>query len=215
MGYHVRVQSREYHSRKIAEDFGRWGMDVRVVCPGMVFGPGDIAPTPSGELIIECLNGKSILHTPKLLLDAARGEAITGLPPMYVDGGASFVDVRDCAEVHVLVAEKGEPGRRYLATAHNLNQLEFLQAVNRALGLKRSYSKLPTAVASKMIDALEAHAIKTNTEPPLAKSFFEYSLKPSFFSNARSIKELGATYRPIEDTIRDAVDYFRSVGYVA
>ena len=45
----------KYLSRQLAEDFGRWGMDVRVVCPGVVLGPRDIAPTPSGKLIINTL----------------------------------------------------------------------------------------------------------------------------------------------------------------
>ena len=203
----------KYHSRKIAEDFGAWGMDVRVVCPGMVFGPGDIGPTPSGKLIVDVLKMEPWSKFPASLAATIRTGETRGLPPTYVEGGANFVDVRDAAEVHVLAATKGQPNRRYLATAHNLTQAEFLQAVNRALNIERRYMKLPTPIARKMVDAFEAQAIKTNTEPPLAKSFFEYSLKPSFFSNERSVKELGATYRPIEETIADAVEYFRKVGY--
>jgi dihydroflavonol-4-reductase len=136
------------------------------------------------------------------------------MPPMYVDGGVNFVDVRDVAAVHSLVVEKGQPNRRYLATAHNMTQHEFLMAINRALNLDRSYRKLPTPVARRIVDMMEAHAIKTGSEPPLSRSFFEYSLRPSFFSNRRTVEELGATFRPIEDTIRDAVAYFQAVGYL-
>ena len=203
----------KYHSRKIAEDFGNWGMDVRVVCPGMVFGPGDIGPTPSGKLIVDVLKMKTWAQTPKAILQNLRNGEADALPPTYVEGGASFVDVRDAARVHVLAVKKGRPNRRYLATAHNLSQADFLQAVNRALSIDRRYLKLPTPIARKMIDVFETQAIKTNTEPPMARSFFEYALKPSFFSNQRSIEELGATYRPIEETIQDAVGYFKEMGY--
>jgi dihydroflavonol-4-reductase len=180
------------HSREIAECFAQWGLDVRVVCPGMIFGPGDIAPTPSGKLILEMLKANT--------------------PPIYVDGGASFVDVRDAAEVHVLVAEKGRAGERYLATAHNLSNYEFLMAACRALGTNRKYYKLPLPAARAVVAAMELQAKRTGTEPPLARVFFEYSLKPSFFDNGKSVRELGATYRDVETSIRDAVAWFRANG---
>ncbi|MBX3250922.1 MAG: NAD-dependent epimerase/dehydratase family protein [Myxococcales bacterium] len=184
----------KYHSREIAECFGAWGLDVRVVCPGMIFGPGDIAPTPSGKLILETMK--------------------KGTPPIYVDGGASFVDVRDAAEVHVLAVEKGRAGERYLATAHNLSNHEFLLAACRAVGVERRYYKLPLPAARAVVMAMEAQAKRTGTEPPLARVFFEYSLKPSFFDNAKSVRELGATYRDVETSIRDAVAWFKARGMV-
>lgn len=212
VGFHYSLA--KHHSRRIAEDFAAWGMDVRVVCPGIVLGPGDVVPTPSGKLIIDCVTGGNFADSPKMIYEFLAGKPVEGIPPLYVDGGITFVDVRDAAEVHVLVAEKGQPGRRYLATAHNLSQKEFLSAINDALGTKRRYMKLPTAVARRIIDAFEEHAIKTSSEPALTRAGFEYSFKPSYFSNQRSIDELGATYRPIDESIRDAVSYFQEVGYL-
>ncbi|MCA9614890.1 MAG: NAD-dependent epimerase/dehydratase family protein [Sandaracinus sp.] len=182
----------KFHSREIAESFAQWGLDVRVVCPGMIFGPGDIAPTPSGKLILEMLKSNT--------------------PPIYVDGGASFVDVRDAAEVHALVAEKGRAGERYLATAHNLNNYEFLMSACRALGVSRKYYKLPLPAARAVVAAMELQAKRTGKEPPLSRVFFEYSLKPSFYDNRKSVQELGATYRDVETSIRDAVAWFREHG---
>lgn len=180
-------------SRLLAEDFARWGLDVRIVCPGIVLGPGDIAPTPSGSLIVNVLKGG---------------------PPFYVDGGASYVDVRDAARVHVLAADRGRAGETYLATAHNLTNLEFLMAVSRAANVKRSYRKVPTAFARTGIAAMELHAKRTGKEPLLTRNFFEYSLVPSFYTNRKSVEELGASYRPIDETLRDAIEYFRGRGLV-
>ena len=182
----------KYHSRVIAESFAQWGMDVRIVCPGIVFGPRDIAPTPSGKLIIESVKGSG--------------------PPVVVDGGASYVDVRDAAEVHVLAAEKGKPGEKYLATAHNLSNQDFLDAIGRAIGKVRRYYRLPVPAARAIIHATNVVAEKTGTEPPLTEEFFEYSLVPSYFRNDKARHALGATFRPIEDSIRDAVAYFRTTG---
>jgi dihydroflavonol-4-reductase len=183
----------KYHSRELAEDFARCGLDLRVVCPGVVLGPGDITPTPSGKLIINTLEGG---------------------PPAYVDGGASYVDVRDAAEVHALAAERGAAGERYIATAHNLTTLELMQAVDDAAGRTRRYVKVPTVVARGVVKAMEARARRTGTEPLVPRSFFEYSARPCFYSAKRSERELGARYRPVGETLRDAIAYFRGRGLI-
>ncbi len=184
----------KFHSREMAEDFAAWGLDVRIVCPGVVFGPGDIAPTPSGKLILDTVNE-------------------TG-PPIYVDGGASYVDVRDAAEVHCLVAEQGRSGERYVASAHNLSNHELLVAIGNASGRPRRLVKVPTTVARAAVIAMGMAAERKGEEPLLARDFFEYSLVPSYFDNAKTVNELGASYRPIDATIRDAIAYFRSRGMV-
>lgn len=181
-------------SRELAEYFAAWDLDVRVVCPGIVLGPCDIRPTPSGGLII------SSLKTPG--------------PAIAFAGGASYVDVRDAAEVHVRVAERGKRGERYLATAHNLDNEQLIRAIDRVTGRKRGMVRLPVRAARAIAIAMEAQAARTGTPPLLARDFFEYSLRPSYYSNAKSVRELGASYRPIEESIRDAVAWFRERGMV-
>lgn len=185
----------KYFSREIAEYFAAWGdLDVRVVCPGIVFGPGDIRPTPSGNLIIASMT--------------------TPGPAVVMEGGASYVDVRDAAAAHVLCAEKGKPGERYLATAHNLSNAELVAAIDRVTGRKRRSVRLPTAVARSIVRGMEAQARRTGTPPLLVRTFFEYALRASYYDNTKSVRELGARYRPIDETIRDAVAYFRARGLV-
>lgn len=180
------------HSRVLAECFAEWDLDVRVVCPGIVFGPNDIRPTPSGALII------SSVRTPG--------------PAIAFDGGAAYVDVRDAARVHVLAAQKGKKGERYLATAHNLTNVDIVRAIDRITGRKRRLVHLPVAAARAIAIAMEAQAKRTGKPPLLARDFFEYSLRPSHYSNRKSVEQLGATYRPIEETIRDAIAWFRANG---
>jgi hypothetical protein len=57
-------------------------------------------------------------------------------------------------------------------------------------------------------------AAKTGKEVPMSPEFFEFSLQPSFFSSEKSKRELGATYRPIDTTIRDAITSFRERGMI-
>lgn len=181
----------KYHSRELAEYFVPWGLDVRVVCPGVVFGPYDIRPTPSGKIILN---------------------SMAGGPGIYTEGGAAYVDVRDAAAVHLLAADKGKAGERYLAVGHNLSTRELIAAIDHALGRKRRLVKLPVAVARALARQMEARALKTGKPPMLARAMFEYALKPNFYSNRKAVDELGASFRPIDETIRDAIDWFRTAG---
>jgi len=181
----------KYHSREIALCFAEWGLDVRVVCPGLIFGPGDVAPTPSGKLILESMKGG---------------------PPIYMEGGASYVDVRDCADVHIRAAEQGKKGETYIATGHNMSNEVFMKTVDGCLGNQRRFFKLPVAAARAAVTAMNVWADKQGSEPRLPQNFFEYSLKSCFFDNAKSRQELGASYRPIETTISDAIAYFKNNG---
>jgi dihydroflavonol-4-reductase len=181
-------------SRQIAECFAAWGLDVRVVCPGIVLGPGDIRPTPSGQLIIN---------------------ASLGLPGIYNDGGASYVDVRDAARVHLLALRNGRPGERYLATAHNLDNRALLAAIDTALGRRRRLIKVPVPVARSLARAMEAHAKRTGEAPLLSRDFFEYSLRPSFYDAQKTREELGASFRPLEESLNDAIADLRARGLIA
>ncbi len=182
----------KFHSREVAESFAHWGMDVRVVCPGAVLGPGDIAPTPTGQTVLNTLQMK--------------GPAVT------TDGGMSYVDVRDAALVHVLTADKGRAGERYIATAHNLSNGDLMRAVMRAAGDTRPVRRMPTALAKRLVRGVERIAILRGKEPPVTSAFFEYTLKPGYYSNDKSVLELGATYRGFDETLRDAIAYFRQRG---
>jgi dihydroflavonol-4-reductase len=179
----------KFFSRELSEYFSAWDLDVRVVCPGIVFGPGDVRPTPSGKIILQSMQGG---------------------PGVWFEGGANYVDVRDAAAVHVLAAKKGKKGERYLASGHNLTNRELVIAIDKVVGRSRRLMKLPVKVARGLAMAMESRALKTGKPPLLSRDFFEYSLKPSFYSNAKAVNELGATFRPLDETISDAIDYFKA-----
>ena len=184
----------KFFSREIAEYFADWGQDVRVVCPGVVLGPGDLRPTPSGGLI---------------LASFAPG------PSAYYEGGAAYVDVRDAALVHLLAAERGRAGERYLATSENLTNKEFIDLIRRVARATKPLIRLPVPVARTVAQAMDIHAKVTGEPPLLSKTFFEFSLRPSFYRNDKARSELDAHFRPIEDSVRDAIEYFRERGMIA
>jgi len=71
------------------------------------------------------------------------------------------------------------------------------------------------ALARAYIKRLEAQAIRTGEDPMISRNFMEYSLKPGYFTGAKAERELGAVYRPFQETVADAIEYFKGRGLIA
>ena len=184
--------SRSKHlAMQLALDMAAWGLDVRVVCPGVLVGPGDRAPTPSGRLV----------------LALARGEA-----PGYTPGGASYVDVRDAAAAHLAAARRGRAGETYVVAGHHLDNAQLVKAVAKACGRRPLLLPVPQRIALAWAGLLEAIATRRGTTPDLTRVFVRYGAQRSFFSSDKAITELGVRFRPIADSFADALAWFREHG---
>jgi dihydroflavonol-4-reductase len=60
------------------------------------------------------------------------------------------------------------------------------------------------------VRAREAIAARRGEVPDIATVFFDYGVRDCFYDNAKAVRELGVKFRPIDDTIRDAVAWFRA-----
>lgn len=181
----------KYLSMRLAEDFAAWGLDVRIVCPGYVLGPGDRTPTPSGQLLLALAQGKA---------------------PGHAGGGVAYVDVRDAAEGHVAAAERGRPGRRYVLAGHNIDSGMLLKIVNRAVERRRPVVRLPRPVVRGVARVLQQVAVAQGLRPDLPMPMLEYGLRDCFYDNQRAREELGMRFRPFEETVADGLAWFREAG---
>lgn len=175
----------------VAQEAAAAGQDVVIVNPASVIGPGDVKPTPTGKIILDFLQGKM---------------------PFYLDTGLNFVDVRDVAEGHILAWEKGQPGRRYILGHPEGNKTlrEFLQLVGDAAGRKPPRFRIPYSVAwlAGATSTFVADHV-TGRPPAVPLVGVKMSRHRMFFDPSRAVHELGLQTRPLEETVRDAVAWFR------
>jgi len=164
-----------------------------IVNPSTPIGPGDIKPTPTGRLIVE----------------AARGRV-----PGFVDTGLNVVHVEDVALGHLLAAETGEIGRRYILGGENLSLAEILAEVARRTGRRPPSFKIPYAAILPVAAGAEVVARLTGREPFITLDGARMSRKKMFFSSARAVRELGYAPRPARLAIADAVAWFKANGYL-
>jgi dihydroflavonol-4-reductase len=172
--------------------FAREGLPLVVVNPAFPFGERDIGPTPTGGIILGALTKKI---------------------PGYVDAGFCAIDVDDCAEGHVLAAEKGRIGERYILGNHNVTMRDFYRIVARVAGIKIPERRIPVAVAESVGWMMEKWADRTGKRPLATLKATRYAAHTHFFDNSKARRELGLPSTPLDVTIEKAVRWFRTHGY--
>lgn len=179
--------------RQVGEFTPKSGMTIATVLPGWMFGPGDAGPTRAGEMILDALAGK-----------------LPGVPP----GGTTIVDARDVANAMVTLLERDAAGERFVVAGRFHTLREVLDATMDAAGKKRIAFSLPAWLALGMGHVTEAWARLTNTSPLVPLEGVRMLLQEFRPSSAKAERELGVTFRPLAETIRDVVAWYSAHGEV-
>ena len=166
---------------------------VVIVNPSTPVGPADIKPTPTGRIVVDYLNGRM---------------------PAYVNTGLNLVDVRDVAAGHLLVAEHGVPGERYILGNRNLTLRDILVMLSEITGLPAPRVRIPYAVALAFgaVDTFVSGRLR-GKEPRAPLEGVRMAAKRMYFSAERAVRELGLPQSPVDVALRDAVAWFRQHGY--
>jgi dihydroflavonol-4-reductase len=181
----------KYLAEEVARDAARMGMSVVIVNPSTPVGPGDIKPTPTGQLV----------------LDAASGRM-----PAYVDTGLNIVHVDDVAAGHLLAFERGRAGERYILGGEDMTLQTILGQVARLVGRAPPRVRLPYAVVLPIAYLAEAIARVSGRSGRVTLEGVRMSRKRMFFSSAKAVSELGYGWRPPLQAFEDAVRWYRERG---
>ena len=183
----------KFDAERVAEQWAGRGLPVVIVNPSTPVGELDIRPTPTGQMIVDFLNGRI---------------------PAYVDTGLNLVDVRDVAQGHVLAAEKGRVGEKYILANRNMTLEEILRTLARLTGRRAPSLRLPHAIPLAAAALGTFVAGLTGRPPRVSLESVRMSRHRMFFDGGRAVRELGLPQSPVEDALGRAVEWFRSKGYV-
>ena len=177
------------------ELFHKKGLPVIIVNPSAPVGPGDVKPTPTGQIIVDFLNRRL---------------------PAYLDTGLNWVHVRDVAIGHILAAEKGKAGNRYILGNQqgNWTMQETLIALEKITGLPAPKKQMPYWFALCVAHASERLAFFTGKAPQATLAGVRMARHKMWFDAGKAVRELGLPQTPPEQAFEDAVRWFRANGYV-
>jgi dihydroflavonol-4-reductase len=170
----------------------RAGLPVVIVNPTAPVGAYDVKPTPTGQMIVDFLRGRM------------RGVLRTGL---------NLVAASDVAAGHLLAAERGKVGERYILGHANLMLEEIFALLSRLTGIPAPRLRIPYGVAFAAAVAAEAVSRLTGRPPRIPLTGVRMARKVMFFDPAKAVRELGLPQTPAEEALREAVGWFTAHGY--
>ena len=132
-----------------------------------------------------------------------------------MDGTFNVVDAEDVAEGHLLAAEKGKPGERYILANENVDVRGYFALLEKVTGVAAPKIKIPYPFAYATAFLLER---LFGFSFPNYSSLDLDSIKLSRYNwhadGAKAARELGFTTTPVEETIGKTVEWFRENGYL-
>lgn len=169
------------------------GLPIVIVNPTAPVGPGDWKPTPTGRIILNFLNGKM---------------------PAYVDTGLNVVPVEDVAAGHLLAAERGRLGERYILGARNLTLKEILDVLSSVSGRPAPRLRLPHAVAlaAGYADLMVSRVL--GREPQIPLEGVRIARHKMFVDTSKATRELGFEAGSVEAALERAVRWYAENGYL-
>jgi dihydroflavonol-4-reductase len=170
------------------------GAPVVLCSPTLPVGPGDRLQTPPTRLAVSFCRGRL---------------------PAYLDCRMNLVDARDVATGTMQVMRRGRPGIRYLLGGHNLRLRDWLRLLGAAVGRPVPRWTVPYPLALAVAWMSERYADHVSGRMPLATvTGVRLTRRSMFFDPTASLAELGLRPRPIEESVRDAVAWYRAQGWI-
>src|SRR6266446_3946210 len=133
----------------------------------------------------------------------------------YVETGLNFVGVEDCAAGHLLIAEKGKVGERYLLGGQNLTLKQMLDALSKITGLPAPKLKIPHGLALGVAYASTVFSRLLGREPGIPVEGVKIARHMMFVDCSRAQRELGFKAGPVAAALERAVRWYEANGYIA
>jgi dihydroflavonol-4-reductase len=183
----------KFLAEREAESFIARGLPLVIVNPSTPVGRLDIKPTPTGKIIVDFLNRKM---------------------PAYLDTGLNLIDVEDCAKGHVLAAELGRVGEKYILGNRNMTLREIFGMLEEISSIPAPKVRLPYTPILMAAYVNEAISRVTRREPLIPLAGVRMAGKFMYFDSSKAVKELGLPRTEVRSALEKAVDWFRNAGYV-
>lgn len=183
----------KFLGEQVAMRYAAQGDPVVVVNPSTPVGPGDLKPTATGRIVTDFLNGRM---------------------PAYVQTGLNLVAVEDVARGHLLAAERGVPGRRYILGCQDMTLKEILDTLADLSGLRAPTLEIPLWVAFLIacVDQF-VNAGLLRREPRVSIEAVRMARKKMWFDSTRARQELGYSPGPVRPALERAVRWFVEHGH--
>jgi dihydroflavonol-4-reductase len=166
---------------------------LTTLLPGWMIAPRDAAPTSAGKLILDFMAKKI---------------------PGIIGAVISTVDARDVANAMIKAVQHGKHAEKYIVAGRMMTFAELFKGLEQVSGIQSPSRTLPNWLVLNLarVDTFVSGIRKTTPTMPL--DGIKTLLTPHSLSSAKAERELGVRFRPLEETLRDTVRWYRENGYL-
>jgi len=170
------------------------GLPVVIVNPTAPIGERDIKPTPTGQIIVDFMNGRMFA---------------------YIETGMNLIDVEDVAMGHVRAMERGRIGERYILGNKNLMFREICQMLSQLTGVRAPRIRLPWRLILPLahMNTWMANLV-THKTPRIPLEGVRMAKYRMHYDCTKALKELDLPQTPVETALKKAIEWFRQNQYV-
>src|SRR5437773_4991509 len=162
-------KASKFLAERVADELAARGAPIVIVNPSAPIGPWDVKPTPTGQMVVDFLKGKMVGS---------------------VDTGLNIVHVRDVARGHILAAERGRVGQKYVLGYRNMPLIEIFRALAAITGVRAPRFQVPYAVAWLAALCMEGAARVTGGTPQVPMTTVRMSRTCMYFSAETPVRGL-------------------------
>ncbi len=191
---HMIYEKSKKEGEKLVLEAAAKGLPAVILTPTAIIGPYDNKPSYLGQALIKIYSNKL---------------------PMLIGGGYDWVDVRDVVDGAISASEKGRPGERYILSGKWISLKDLSNMISQISHRKTPSFVAPSFLAHIGLPFIKLYADLKKEHPLYTRDALEI-LKNSnpFISSRKAQTELGYNPRPIEETLMDTFDYFKTKGFV-
>jgi len=168
------------------------GLDAVIVCPASVYGAGDARKIQTDMTF----NFKFPI----------------GL--LYPDNGIAVVDVNNVVNGIIKAWQAGRKGERYQLVGENLSFCEIRKIIAEEIGLKPPFIKIPNWAFTFLAYVFLGFSKIIGKKPKLTPEMARINRANLFYSNKKAKEELGLTFKPFKESIKDSVKWYKENGYL-
>jgi dihydroflavonol-4-reductase len=131
-----------------------------------------------------------------------------------VDTFLSVVDIDDCTQAHLFAEDRGRPGERYLVSGASLTTRRAVALVRSFAGRPRRVLRVPRSFASLAGVVAGWGSRVVGRDLPFCSELARTLLHGHRYDASRAVRELGLTYRPVEDTVARTLGWYADHGLI-
>jgi len=180
-------------AERIVLEAVKGGLDAVTITPTAILGPWDFKPSYMGKFLLALYHGdfKSLVR-----------------------GGFDWVDVRDVVQGALAAEQRGRRGERYLLSGTWLSVKDLAALVEEVTGMGAPWFTAPMWLAHAGLPFMGVLSRLKKTEPLYTKESLHALQNHRCISHQKATRELGYASRPLRETLKDALEWFKIHGYI-